>query len=504
MPFSVSKKALGLLLVATISLGVVFTFQKHKKNNLAAVWQSAIAPSPLPDGTLIRSSQDERVYYMEGGRRRWITSGEVFQAQGFRTDAIRTLTDQEVERYQEGDPITLHSLVTLPSERGLLPDIAPLAPYELRLATVNGRRVIRFTGSFWNQGQQPFHLMPGQSSNPAGDGQAPVYQQIKGIDGVVRQKLIDNFIFHPAHNHLHLMNFGYYVFLPLRSASGEVVAGNPFIQQKTTFCMRDDELMTANLPYVPARPLFQRCGVSGQGVSVGWIDVYRYTLPDQYVDVHDMPPGVYSLSFLLDPEQHYLEDRKDNNIGTTLIELDGARGVLRVLASLAPFPTTRNQYPDGLLLRGGDDRTYAIQGGKKRWIRSAEVFQANGYNWNQVYVVPQSLIDVIPSQILVRAHGKSEVYALNDQGYRRHILTPEAFSSYGFTPTDILDVSEQELLSMPETNLIMHIGDETVYQINGGTRRALGARNTLGASGYELQAIHLTNETDFSGYVPVP
>ncbi len=68
----------------------------------------------LPDGTLIKSSDSEQVYYIEKGKKRWIESKEAFRIQGFRSEDIRTLSADEINLYQDGEIITAQSYIVLP------------------------------------------------------------------------------------------------------------------------------------------------------------------------------------------------------------------------------------------------------------------------------------------------------------------------------------------------------------------------------------------------------
>ncbi len=44
-------------------------------------------------------------------------------------------------------------------------------------------------------------------------------------------------------------------------------------------------------------------------------------------------------------------------------------------------------YPDGILIKGSSYKVYLISGGNKKWIASAEVFSARGYQWNKIITV---------------------------------------------------------------------------------------------------------------------
>jgi lysyl oxidase len=493
----------GIVVIVGVLVARLIVPTAVPTQNLALFGQDPFIP--VADGTLIRAEDDDRVYYIEGGAKRWIDSAAAFQGQGFRAKDIQTRPADEVVRYPDGEAITIQSLVVLPRERGFLPDIAPLAPSDIHFSSVNGRTVIRFTGSFWNRGRQPFKLTTAMAGPPpTEDRYDDVYQEIQGTDGAVRRKDIDRILFHRLHNHYHLVDFGYYILLPLRSADGAPVAGNPFVHQKTTFCMRDDERMATQLSEAPSTAVFQQCGTEGQGVSVGWIDVYASTLPDQYVDVHDMPPGVYALSFVLDPKQRYLEERKDNNIATTFIQLDVAHRSVQVIAALAPFSHARNIFQDGTLVTTTDTgNVYLLSDGRKRWIRSVDIFNAYGYAWEAIYPVTESMIQAIPPQTLIRQRGSSQVYVLNEFGYRRHVLTPAVFDSYEFSPGDIADILEIDFSAYPEGNLIMRRGDDQVYMIAGTTKWPVGTLSVLQGSSYDVRGLHIVNEVDFNAYTTV-
>ncbi len=491
--------AIATLMLALGIAGVLLV--PHSRPGQEALFYQSDFVS-VPEGTLIRAEGDERVYYAEDGHKRWIDSARTFEAQGFRHEDVHVLTLAEIARYPDGEPITVLTRLVLPGEEKVLPDLAPLAPYDLRLATVNGRRVIRFTGSFWNKGYRMFKLLSeNQATTGTSDGTEDVFQHVQAEDGTLRKKYVGTFVWHPAHNHHHYSDFAEYLFEPAQHVPGTKLLG-PSVRQKTTFCIRDDERMPADIPWVPSIPAFTTCGKDGQGVSPGWIDVYSYWLPDQYVDVHDMPPGIYALSFRIDPLGRFIEERSDNDIATTLVELDGGRGVLRVIGTLSPFPTLRNRIDDGTLLR--DVRTgnvYVIRHDRKRWLRSVDIFASYGYSWGAVYPVTSAMIDAIPSAQLIRRQGTPEVFVVNERGYYRHVLSPEVFASYGFTAADIVDINELDFASYAESELIMRTGDTEVYAIDGGYKRAIGTLAALQAIGHDLRGLHLVNQTDFDAYL---
>lgn len=453
----------------------------------------------VPEGTLIRAAGDERVYYAIDGHKRWIDSAQTFTSQGFRAEEVQTVSASDLTRYPDGEPITIQSRIILPREQKVLPDLAPLAPYELRYSTVGGRTVIRFTGSFWNKGYRKFELLTENQLAAGTVGTEDVFQHVQAEDGTDRKKFVGTFEWHPAHNHHHYGDFAEYLFEPALLIPG--TNSGVSSRQKTTFCIRDDERMPADIPNVSARSVYTTCGRDRQGVSAGWIDVYRYTLADQYVDVNDMPPGVYALSFRVDPNERFIEEHSDNNIATTLVRINVQQRILQVLAVLSPFQTERNFITDGTLIRDATTgAVYVVNHNRKRWIRSVDIFGSYGYDWNAVYPVTAPMADAIPYQQLIRRQGTQEVYLVNERGYYRHILNPDVFTSYGFRPEDIADINEFDFLSYAPGTMILLTGDAQVYAVEGMTKRPLGTIEELQGRGEDLSSLHLVNQTDFNSY----
>lgn len=459
----------------------------------------------LSDGTLITARDNERVYYIEKGKKRWIESRRIFNIQGFKQENITTIPSYNLESYPDGEIIIEQSHIVLPSETEVLPDLVSLAFRDLRLGKKNGRTILRFSALFWNQGKGHFELIADPALKIVGDGYQDVYQHLDHPDGGFRNKTVGIFFWHKVHTHYHYGDFADYILTLIKPSSKDQTLIPPTITQKTTFCLRDNEPVSLELPGAPSKKFFSTCGRDRQGVSVGWADLYKYDLPDQYLDVHDMPAGIYSFSFLIDTRQRFIEAKKDNNISTVILELDPKKNIMKVIASGSPFATDKNQFTDGTLIRSGENgKAYAMHNNKKRWLSSGNVFDSYGYKWEDVYVLPESIINAIPKNNLVRQRETSKVYVINEVGYKRHILNPEVFRSYGFISNNIADINQIEFASYPESNLIRHADDDEIYLITGLTKKKIGTIDTARSLGYNLDSIHTVNEIDFDAYILVP
>jgi len=460
----------------------------------------AQAPQPqatqLPDGLLVRGFSDPKVWYLQDGKRRWIDTELAFQAQGFRWSDVTVIDDAMLASYPEGAVISQTTSLGLPLEKLLLPDLAPVAPNDIMYATINGRTALKFTGAFWNRGKGAFELNTQQGASNV-DGDYPAYQRIFRPDRSFVEKYVGTLFWHQIHNHYHFDDFGEYKLEMVRPSAGAVAANPVVVTQKTTFCMRDDDAIAPPAEGPDQPRTYMGCGGHRQGVSVGWADVYRYTLPDQYFDVTGMPAGIYKLTFKVDFNGFFTESRHDDNIASTLIEIDPVRRYLKVIASAAPYVTSANVFPEGMLIRAeGDSKVYVIHANKKRHLKNEAVFNSYGYSWSQVYVLPKGAVDAIPNERLVRMKGAAQIFLLNDAGWRRKLLDPSVMASYGWTNASVAEISETEFAGYPETDLIVHAGE--AYSLN--RKIHLGTHDSLRAKGYDMSSVHLVNDVDFHAY----
>lgn len=209
-------------------------------------------------------------------------------------------------------------------ENVLLPDLAPLPPSDLYISTgsVPGRRVLRLTSAFTNLGSGKLEL----AGAPTLEGdKAAITQNIYASGEIVAELPAGEFIFHPTHNHWHMENFVSYELWSLDwQGHLEDVAG---LTDKVSFCLRDTWRARDAALVAPARYLY--CGRGLQGISPGWVDVYTYDLPGQYIDITGLPDGVYAIRLVVDPENYILERRDDNNIVRLNLEIRGRQ--VRVL-----------------------------------------------------------------------------------------------------------------------------------------------------------------------------
>jgi len=134
-------------------------------------------------------------------------------------------------------------------------------------------------------------------------------------------------------------------------------------------------------------------------------------------------------------------------------------------------------YGDGALVRGtGTQKVYVIETCKKRWIPTAEVFNANGYLWNNIIEVSldelnlysdgDNIVLIIPpvhkNAPLYKIISSPKVYAIVN-GKRHWIPNPTVFSLYGYSWSKVTTVSLATLNQYADVRLLRGLGDPKVY-----------------------------------------
>lgn len=110
----------------------------------------------------------------------------------------------------------------------------------------------------------------------------------------------DLFEYSACHDHYHFLGYARY---SLIDTNGVTVANG----HKQAFCLLDFEELEPGAP-----PAQYHCGF--QGISAGWSDIYSASLPCQWVDITDVPPGDYMLQVEVNFDKTIAESSFDNNV----------------------------------------------------------------------------------------------------------------------------------------------------------------------------------------------
>lgn len=107
---------------------------------------------------------------------------------------------------------------------------------------------------------------------------------------------------------------------------------------------------------------------------------------------------------------------------------------------------------DGLVLKGSDEKIYVLENNQLRWISSLEAFEYFGYRWEQVREVDDSFLATFeegrPIHVLLKCRSSPHIYALED-GRKRWIKDIPTFEAEGYVWEDVMDASCAHLGSLP-------------------------------------------------------
>jgi len=109
----------------------------------------------------------------------------------------------------------------------------------------------------------------------------------------------DLFQFSQCHQHYHFQGYAEYRLL---DENGDALA----VGHKQAFCLLDYQALEGT-------ETEGQYNCSFQGISKGWSDIYESSLPCQWVDITEVPPGNYQLEIRLNYEHTLAEETYDNN-----------------------------------------------------------------------------------------------------------------------------------------------------------------------------------------------
>lgn len=208
----------------------------------------------------------------------------------------------------------------------LLPDMITnerrLDDNEIRDDVRPGRTHLTLSNGTANIGNGPLHIFgvhPNHGKAPDDDVQR-VKQRIFQSDGSYYDVRAGTFVYHPSHGHTHFEDWAIYRLREVleNNGVGAVVAES----DKTSFCLLDSYVYDEEIPGFPGAPVYTTCGEDAQGISVGYEDIYDKSLPDQWIDITDVPDGVYWLESEVDPKNRIIESDESNNIARIKVRLN--------------------------------------------------------------------------------------------------------------------------------------------------------------------------------------
>jgi len=163
-------------------------------------------------------------------------------------------------------------------------------------------------------------------------------------------------------------------------------------------------------------------------------------------------------------------------------------------------------YPDGprlaaLIRAEQDSKVYVIEdNGFKKHIPSAEAFNSYGYQWQDIIVVKPQDLSQYPRVKHIKLENDDKIYYLTETGLKRHVLSPEVFLSYQNKWNEIFTISETEFAFYLINNLIKLQNDNKTYLIENNIKRWIKTAEAFNSHGYDWSKIAPVNQAEFDAF----
>lgn len=192
---------------------------------------------------------------------------------------------------------------------GPLPPDLTMEIADIHTGTQSGAKVLFFSTWTVNRGIGPMELRGG----PVVNGMQEVYQRVFNSDGSFNDTYAGTFTV--VAGKIKFQDSADYYLREVNedNSVGEIVSA----QEKVSYCLVDSMMASNSPPGTPAQAqyggqLYSACG-NILGISIGWVDNYFYTLPNQWVSLTAIPSGTYWLQNIIDPLGRFVETDNENN-----------------------------------------------------------------------------------------------------------------------------------------------------------------------------------------------
>lgn len=245
----------------------------------------------------------------------------------------------------------------------LLPDLM-IESRDAHVVTMNGQKLLRFTTWAANRGVGPIELRGGQVNGALQD----VDQRVYDSDGVsFSDQRVGTFVYHPEHGHIHFQDYADYY---LREVNADDSAGSALgSSEKVSFCLLDSQKASPPHPGTPPNRFYVQCD-EFQGISVGWVDVYDFTLPGQNINLTGISSGTYWLEMVVDRANRLLEANESNNSSRVKVAVTtGLAPEINLIGNTQPIANNdttpsdldHTDFGDAAIGSGSITRTFSIQ-----------------------------------------------------------------------------------------------------------------------------------------------
>lgn len=517
-------------------------------------------PTPHPNGMLVKGS-GAAVYLLEDSRKRPIASATAFASLGYRWDRIVTVSASELSTYPEGQPVQARSGSILKGSGSTVyvtdytegtykkrpistaevfdglglqwSDLATVTDAELA-TYVTGPAVSSVTprpnGLLIKSGAACYVLVDGQRRQLPGY----LYQPDEGAAfpaiGVSLGTIAKG---STVTLHVLVQNTGSTAWQGgavsvsyrwVNADNGKLVAeglktviGSGTAPGESATVNAQVQAPSSTGSYILQWDLYQ---------APGWLSAYGSQTYQMAVNVHSAFPGGLLIKGAGAPDVYLTTNGQKQPLSLSAFLSNGfAWDHIQIVSDNEAAAMTTGQpvsIRTGTLVKGSTAPVYVVEGAKKRFITSADIFNGLGLRWDRILTIPDAelaaLSDGSPvdgtgghtSGMLIKGPASPTVYYL-DNGTKRSV-SYASFVGNAFRWEDVMTVSDAELASFApgvvfqaRPGTLIKGSSASVYCVdnNGLTtvKRPIASADVFTSLGFRWEEILTIGDDELSQYM---
>ncbi|MFH1187896.1 MAG: hypothetical protein V1688_03500 [bacterium] len=155
-----------------------------------------------------------------------------------------------------------------------------------------------------------------------------------------------------------------------------------------------------------------------------------------------------------------------------------------------------------LLVKTNDSpAVYFIINNKRHKILNSEVFLDYCFNWDNVETITYKQLEKYPPAKTVKTAGSPKIYYVNEALNKKKPIPNEAiFLAYENKWKDIFIISQKDLDSYPDINLIKSANSSKIYELKDGVKKPIADQQELISNGYKWNEVVIVKDVELNYY----
>ncbi|MDD2646853.1 MAG: hypothetical protein PHV78_02660 [Patescibacteria group bacterium] len=160
------------------------------------------------------------------------------------------------------------------------------------------------------------------------------------------------------------------------------------------------------------------------------------------------------------------------------------------------MPSESENNQNIFLRQVGDSRVWLFINDRVVWLRTPQVFQRLGGDWNDI--LPIKNLNSRKLLKFVKSQSSPMVYLINS-GFKRPMLNLQMLGFYGKT-NEIVTISDDLINALPDDTLIRAVGDDKVYLFDQGIKRWITTPEAMVNNNFNFNDIIQVNPAELNYY----